>query len=89
MKNISLIFGAFLMVIGIAALDVAAQTEIQQQLNDVSSTLDNAATQIESIKQKGVVQTVWDNITAPLAGIWQQVLGILSQIGSIVAAFGK
>ena len=71
------------------ALGVEAQAEIQQGLDSVSSTLGNVATQVESVKEKGVVQTIWDNLTAPLAAIWQQIMGIFGQIGALLSAFGK
>lgn len=90
MKNIQTVL-FFVLVVGLSALalDAGAQTEIQQQLGSVSSTLGNVAAQVESVKEKGVAQTIWDNLTAPIAAIWQQVVGIFGQIGSILSVFGK
>jgi len=90
MKNTNRVL-FFVFVIGISALamDMQAQSEIQQQLDSVSSTLDSVGAQIESVKQKGLVQTIWDNITAPIVAIWQQIVGIFSQITGIFSTVAK
>ncbi len=75
--------------LGALAMDAGAQVEIQQELESVSQTLDTVATQTQSVKEKGIVQTIWDNLTAPIAAIRQQILGIFGQIGSILSIFGK
>ena len=90
MKNISAILFLVFVVGALAlSLDAAAQTEIQQQLEGVSSTLNNVGMQVESIKQKGLIQTIWDNVTAPIAAIWQQITGIFGQIGGIFSTVAK
>ncbi|MFZ3074140.1 MAG: hypothetical protein WA093_03370 [Minisyncoccales bacterium] len=90
MKNIKAIL-FFIFVIGASAvaIDLQAQTEIQQQLDSVSSTLDTVGTQIASVKEKGIVQTIWDNATAPIAVIWQQITGIFGQITGIFSTVSK
>jgi len=88
MKNI-ILFVILVMAAGMAwGFDATAQSEIQQQLSDVSSTLDNAAVQIENVKQKGALQVIWESVTAPLAGIWEQITGIFNQIASIFSILG-
>lgn len=90
MKNKKIILAAVcVLIFGAMALDAAAQGEIQQQLDSVSSTLDNVAAQVQSVKEKGLIQTIWDNLTAPFAAIWQQIMGIFGQIGSLLSSFGK
>jgi hypothetical protein len=71
------------------ALEVGAQSEIQQQLEGVSSTLGTVSEQVQAVKEKGLFQAVWDNVTAPIAAIWQQITGILGQIGSIFSTVSK
>lgn len=90
MKNIKTIL-FFVLVVGLSALaiDMQAQTEIQQQLDSVSSTLDTVGVQIASVKEKGLVQTIWDNVTAPFAAIWQQITGIFGQLSSIFSTVSK
>lgn len=88
MKNIQMILLLVFAVGGLVlSLDASAQSEIQQNLESVSSTLDTVSTQAQSIKEKGLVQTIWDNLTAPFAAIWQQITGIFSQIGSLFSIF--
>jgi len=90
MKNIkSILFFVFVVGLSAVAMDMQAQAEIQRQLDGVSSTLDAAAAQIASVKEKGVVQTVWDNATAPIAAIWQQITGIFGQLSSIFSTVAK
>ncbi|MFA6376253.1 MAG: hypothetical protein WCX69_02510 [Candidatus Paceibacterota bacterium] len=59
--------------------------EIQQQLDGAQKTVDTAAKQIQSVKEKGLVQTVWDNITAPFTAVFAQISQIL---GSAFSLFG-
>jgi len=59
--------------------------EIQQKLDGAQKTVDTAAKQIQSVKEKGLVQTVWDNITAPFAAVFAQISQIL---GSVFSLFG-
>jgi hypothetical protein len=90
MKNISLVLLLVVAVGGLAlAMNAGAQAEVQQGLDSVSQTLDTVAAQAQSVKEKGLVQTVRDNLTAPFATIWQQITGIFSQLGGILSIFGK
>jgi len=59
--------------------------EIQQQLDSAQKTVDTAAKQIQSVKEKGLVQTVWDNITAPFTAVFAQISQIM---GSVFSLFG-
>jgi hypothetical protein len=58
-------------------------TEVQQQLDSTQKTIDDTAKQVQSVKEKGLLQTIWDNITAPFIAIFQQIGQMLSQIFSI------
>jgi len=90
MKKINaVLFFVFVVGLSALALDMSAQTEIQQQLEGVSSTLDTVGTQLEAVKQKGLIQTIWDNLTAPIAAIWQQITGIFNQLSSIFSTAAK
>jgi len=60
--------------------------EVQQQLDSVQKTVDDTAKQVQSVKEKGIVQTVWDNITAPIAAILDQISQILGSVFSIFGA---
>ncbi|MFA5743133.1 MAG: hypothetical protein WCX77_03390 [Candidatus Paceibacterota bacterium] len=67
--------------------------EIQQQLDGAQKTIDTVGQQAQSIKEKGLVQTIWDNatagITAAVSGIFQQISQIWNQITSIFSVFSK
>lgn len=63
--------------------------EIQQQLDSAQKTIDTVGQQAQSVKEKGVVQTIWDNITAAFSGIFQQIGQMWSQITSIFNIFAK
>jgi len=90
MKNIKpVLFFVFVVGISALAMDMQAQSEIQQQLDGASSTIGNIAAQVESVKEKGLIQTIWDNITAPIAAIWQQITGIFGQISGIFSTVAK
>lgn len=60
--------------------------EIQQQLNSIQQAVDNVGKQAQSVKEKGIVQTIWDNVTAPVAAIFRQIGQILGQISAIFGA---
>ena len=54
--------------------------EIQQQLDGIQKTIDTA----QSVKERGLLQTIWDNITAPFVAIFQQIGQILDQIATLL-----
>ena len=84
MKNTNgILFLVFVIGLAIFALDVTAQTEISQQLEGLSSTLDTVGTQAEVVRQKGVFGAIWDSLTAPITQIWRQIAAIWQQIASI------
>ena len=56
--------------------------EVQQQVDSAQKTVDTATKTVQSVKEKGLVQTIWDNITAPFAALFQQIGQILGQIMS-------
>ena len=78
----------FVIGVSVLAFNACAQTEIQQQLDSVSSTVSDVNAQVASIKEKGFVQTIWDNVTAPIMAIWQQIVAIFAQIMGIFS-FGS
>jgi hypothetical protein len=90
MKNTKIVLSAaaFLGILALTA-DAAATGEIQQQLDSVSSTIDTIGAQAESLKQKGIFRTIWDNISAAVIAIWSQITGMLSQIGSVFSALAN
>jgi hypothetical protein len=57
--------------------------EVQQQLDSVQNTVNTVGSQVQSVKEKGLVQTIWDNITSPFAALFQQIGQILGQIAAI------
>lgn len=67
--------------------DAQILNEAQQQLDSVQQTVDTVSQQTQSIQEKGLWQTIWDNTLgaffSQLAAIWQQIIGIFGQIGSI------
>lgn len=71
---------------GAAASDAAAGTvvpaEIQQQLDGVQKTIDT----VQSVKEKGLLQTIWDNVSAPFVAIFKQIGQMISQVLSIFGA---
>ena len=85
----TILFFVFAAGFSVLALSAGAQSEIQQQLDSVSSTLGTVSEQVQAVKEKGLFRAIWDNITAPIVAIWQQITGIFGQIGSMLSIFGK
>jgi len=58
--------------------------EVQQQLDSAQQKIDIAAKTAQSVKEKGITQTLWDGFTAPFAAVFAQIGQIFSSIGSIL-----
>jgi hypothetical protein len=67
-------------------VDAQGIAEVQQQLDSVQKTVDTVSQQAQSVSEKGLFQTIWDNTVgaffSQLAAIWQQIIGIFDQVRS-------
>jgi hypothetical protein len=80
-------FVAISFVLYATGVDAQSISEVQQQLDSVQKTVDVVNQQAQSVSEKGLFQTIWDNTVgaffSQLAAIWQQIAGIFNQVISI------